>query len=585
MAIPIVPNVKKAAWRHPYKFSGRLPFRALLLMIGIGFITALIAGAIGYFGGPVSRWLQIQITHLSTAVAKWLAGWGAIGTGVAFAVVILPTILIGIIYPFMIGTIAGMGVMEGAKAGKCRAPWVTGLLGFLYGGVAYIAFVGTALLMKAPLYESSRVLEMLDPPIRQGLMVIDAVIVLYAATKAAGSAYENPFCEVSGEWFDPPKSVTIPISGVTPLIEALTNKSIVPLQGLSIGTTSSTRIQLNLARCACGKSDYNLTAILHWAETKKDNTESKSRIWFSTTLPPSFGAEVENWSTTAPIPAAQPQPQKVAPVQSVDQKSAQLPKSTGSAKQTSSQTSAQPTKQAANTGICKRCGRTIDTPEKSPFTCTHCGHTQWKPIINNVVISLVLFGVAFLWGPHISASFWRAVMMWGGGILGALVLLGSSEWIIQGLRTPLKPLSEVTLTEAISSTPEIVPEQGTLQNVEAIAPVEPKPAEAAPLSVQEQPAKQPVEIDWSIISNTCQKENYEEMARILYTLDKRSDGEYSSDKEAYYKTCKLIKDVGKTLNRKGGEDLMKEVLTRAGSLGSNTRFIEKEWNGIGTWLG
>jgi len=75
------------------------------------------------------------------------------------------------------------------------------------------------------------------------------------------------------------------------------------------------------------------------------------------------------------------------------------------------------------------------------------------------------------------------------------------------------------------------------------------------------------------------------MARILYTLDKRSDGEYSSDKEAYYQTCKLIKEVGKTLDRKGGEDLMKEVLTRAGSLGSNTRFIEREWDGIGTWLG
>jgi hypothetical protein len=75
------------------------------------------------------------------------------------------------------------------------------------------------------------------------------------------------------------------------------------------------------------------------------------------------------------------------------------------------------------------------------------------------------------------------------------------------------------------------------------------------------------------------------MARILYTLDKRSDVEYASDKGAYDETCRLIKDVGKTLERKGGEDLMKQVLTRAGSLGSNTRFIEKEWNGIGTWLG
>jgi hypothetical protein len=131
----------------------------------------------------------------------------------------------------------------------------------------------------------------------------------------------------------------------------------------------------------------------------------------------------------------------------------------------------------------------------------------------------------------------------------------------------------------------MAPEQSTMQNTGTSAPVEPKPAAAGPPPVQEQPAKKPVAIDWWIISSTCQNEDYEEMARILYTLDKRSDVEYASDRGAYDKTCRLIKDVGKTLERKGGEDLMKQVLTRAGSLGSNTRFIEKEWNGIGTWLG
>ena len=175
--------------------------------------------------------------------------------------------------------------------------------------------------------------------------------------------------------------------------------------------------------------------------------------------------------------------------------------------------------------------------------------------------------------------------MWGGGILGGLLLIGSSGWIFQGLRTPLKPLSDITLTVAPPSTPEIVSEQGTMQNTETTAPVESKPDEVVPLPVQEESTKKPVEIDWLVISNTCRKENYEEMARILHTLDKRSDVEYSSDKDAYKKTCDLIKEVGKTLNRKGGEDLMKQVLTQAGSLGSNTRFIEGEWNGIGTWLG
>ena len=604
MAIPQVPNIKNAAWHHPYKFSGRIPFKSLLMMIFFGLLTALIAGAIGYYGGAASRWLQIQITHLGTAVAKWLVGWGAIGSGVAFVVVILPTIIAGILYPLIIGSIAGGGVATGAQLGKCRAPWLASLLGFLAGGAAYAVFVGIALLKNTPLHESSRVLEMIDPPSSYGLMVIDALIVLFGAIKTARVTYENPFCEVCGEWFSSPKTLTIPIKGAAPLVEALSSQSTLPLQGIAIGTNNSNRIQLNLSRCACGQSDYNLTAVLFWDEAKKDKVESKTKAWFNTILPASFGAEFERWSTTTQIPvvksqaqstavsasdpkikeqASQPKSQKVSPVHNVDQEPAKPPKPAEPAKQAPSQTSAKPTEQAPN--ICKRCGGTIDTTEKSPFTCPHCGHTQWGPLISNVIISLVLFGIAFLWGPHISASFWRAIIMWGGGILGGLLLIGSSGWIFQGLRTPLKPLSDVTLTVAPPSTLEIASEQGTTQSTETTVSVESKPDEVVPLPVQEEPAKKPVEIDWLVISNTCRKENYEEMARILYTLDKRSDGEYSSDKDAYKKTCDLIKEVGKTLNRKGGEDLMKQVLSRAGSLGSNTRFIEGEWNGIGTWLG
>ena len=80
-------------------------------------------------------------------------------------------------------------------------------------------------------------------------------------------------------------------------------------------------------------------------------------------------------------------------------------------------------------------------------------------------------------------------------------------------------------------------------------------------------------------------QDYEELARVLVKLDKRSDAEYASDKAAYARTVDLIKDLGRVLDREGGEDLMVQVLTRARELGANARFIEGAWNGIGTWMG
>ena len=98
---------------------------------------------------------------------------------------------------------------------------------------------------------------------------------------------------------------------------------------------------------------------------------------------------------------------------------------------------------------------------------------------------------------------------------------------------------------------------------------------APPLQLEE------IEISSAVIRGADKAE----LAKMITLLDKRSDREYNSDKTAYSDTCDLIKEIGRKLNRDGGEDLMKEVLTRAGTLGCNTRFVEREWNGIGTWLG
>jgi TusA-related sulfurtransferase len=265
---------------------------------------------------------------------------------------------------------------------------------------------------------------------------------------------------------------------------------------------------------------------------------------------------------------------------------------------------AQPANEAPITGICRRCGATIDSSANANYTCPYCGYTQWGTLIGCGAFSLVLMVGAILWGSHISASFWRLLIMWGGGILGGISVLFAIAWISKGLRTPLKPLSEVILANKASTSPEPAVETGTPPSrvmQAAGAPLSqvvpepdaPKPAPAGPKVVeaavpgpsQENPIEKPVEMDRLSISNMCQKGDYGRLARMLYTLDMQSDRQYDSDKEAYGRTCDLIKEVGRQLDQKGGEELMKQVLVRAGSLGCNTRFIEREWSGIGSWWG
>jgi hypothetical protein len=74
------------------------------------------------------------------------------------------------------------------------------------------------------------------------------------------------------------------------------------------------------------------------------------------------------------------------------------------------------------------------------------------------------------------------------------------------------------------------------------------------------------------LMNSLANEDYEAVAKYLVTVEKSSD-------------TSEIRRVGRALDEKGGEDLMKEVLSRAGEMGCNIRFVEREWNGIGTWWG
>ena len=200
---------------------------------------------------------------------------------------------------------------------------------------------------------------------------------------------------------------------------------------------------------------------------------------------------------------------------------------------------------------CSKCGRTYENDSLN-FVCPYCGHVRWGEILMFLIIGLVCLWVFFSVAPGISSNTWRVIVRWVTGIFGFTLPIAVIVGIFQALGAGKPPLE--------------------------------KPA-AAPDPIQETPIKKPAEITWSSIFDAGRNGDYEELARMLVTLDKRSDREYASDQDAYKKTCGLIKDLGKELDRRGGEDLMKQVLTRAGSFGCNMRFIEGEWDGIGTWLG
>ena len=88
-----------------------------------------------------------------------------------------------------------------------------------------------------------------------------------------------------------------------------------------------------------------------------------------------------------------------------------------------------------------------------------------------------------------------------------------------------------------------------------------------------------------INSETIKQTSDEDLIDMLLELDRRSDQEYENNKIAYQKTRDLLKEIGEELYRRGGEKLMRNILLIAGSEGCNMDFVEREWNGIGSWQG
>jgi tetratricopeptide (TPR) repeat protein len=113
-----------------------------------------------------------------------------------------------------------------------------------------------------------------------------------------------------------------------------------------------------------------------------------------------------------------------------------------------------------------------------------------------------------------------------------------------------------------------------------------KPTPPASSPIPKETVTAPVQVREAGISNESIRNASEgELASMLCKLDRRSSQEYNSDKSAYSTTCELIKEIGRKLDSDGGEELMRNVLVRAGRMGCNTRFVEGEWDRIGTWMG
>jgi hypothetical protein len=232
----------------------------------------------------------------------------------------------------------------------------------------------------------------------------------------------------------------------------------------------------------------------------------------------------------------------------------------------------------------KTCPKCKQTYKNDMFYCPYCGKIQWGgvliPTLICVIPGLVCFWLLFFVAPGITSNFWQAVVKWLSGLLGAgLLLLGLI--IFLSLLNGRKQKSKKPEVEAVRTASDPVTQalaNGTLSPETAAFIRGNLNARAGGSTSPSSPIQQPVsenaadKIETFSLLNSMANANYEAVAKYLVTLEKQSD-------------TSEIRLVGWVLDEKGGEDLMKEVLTRAGEMGCNIRFVEREWNGIGTWWG
>ncbi|MGZ5385371.1 MAG: hypothetical protein ACXWH0_15505 [Acidimicrobiia bacterium] len=297
----LVPDVRGADWRHPYRLSGACPTRASGFMLaGIG--GGVVVGFIGYWAGWLVYWVMSHLggwVGVVGGASLEIKGESSSGNGARLALSVIAVMVIAsvaLVYPILLGVVSGSFVAFAASAGKCRNTSAATVFGLLGGVATWGTLALTGLLASGAVHESSRGLGLFDVVpgwLTSAVLAIDAALVILSAVYVVRkSMKKTPFCERCQQWYGMTTETTVPFGTAMPLVSALSSGSAVGLT--PVQTENPAEIVLRLQGCECRLADSVLSADVTWQKAKRNGKVSAKVVaWFQTTLPPELGAAVE----------------------------------------------------------------------------------------------------------------------------------------------------------------------------------------------------------------------------------------------------------------------------------------------------
>ncbi len=286
-----LPDVYRAPWVRPYRFSGVCPGRAWGLMLAAALVGGISVGAFGYWGG----WLTFWLSQFALFVTGGLWGSGLVGTGVSAALVGLVFLFAGFGYPMILGAIAGSAVVRAGQRAPCRRIGAAVTCGLLAGVATWGALALTGLLVHGEVRESSRILDtIVGVPdwVSFAVIGLDALVLAGGAAYSAGTLGDTPYCETCGKWYSVSRKAELPLDQAALLVGALAGGS---AAGLSAAPAqdADNHIELLLQRCECEGPDALLTADAKWTQAARKGTVKQQGRWFATTLPAPLAHDLE----------------------------------------------------------------------------------------------------------------------------------------------------------------------------------------------------------------------------------------------------------------------------------------------------
>jgi hypothetical protein len=142
---------------------------------------------------------------------------------------------------------------------------------------------------------------------------------------------------------------------------------------------------------------------------------------------------------------------------------------------------------------CSNCKQSFNS---GMVICPHCGQAQWGSIIAIHFFWMVCAGLFFFLAPRIGPGFFRSIIQWITGILGAICLVGGVSYTYSGLRSkkhavlPLEPAQAKPTSSASGLRSE-------KHAASAPSPFQTKPASSAAVATPPLTLP-PEEIDWEV---------------------------------------------------------------------------------------